>query len=62
MLDQFKRPWHIVPYEDASFIVKDDSGRAIAYFYYRDDAGRQFKDLTRDEAMEAAQAFARLSK
>ena len=61
MLDQFKRPWHIKIYNNACYIVEDADRRKLATFYYRDDQVI-YGGLSKSEALQCAQAFARLSK
>jgi hypothetical protein len=58
---RFPPPW---TYEDngACFIVKDRSGRALAYVYYEEEPGRRSAAnlLTRDEARRIVANTAKL--
>jgi hypothetical protein len=60
MLDEIPKPFKISD-NGSAFVVKDGTDRTIACFYYHDPAVR-FHYLTKDEARQCAQAFARLSK
>jgi hypothetical protein len=49
---RFPPPWTIEEANNASFIVRDNTGQALGYFYFEDEPGRRSaaKLLTRDEA------------
>jgi hypothetical protein len=57
MLAGFPAPWTVVE-ATGEFIVKDASGRALAYFYWWGD--RTTALLTRDEARCLAEKFAKM--
>jgi hypothetical protein len=58
---RFPPPWIIEEYTE-SFIVRDATGQALAYFYFEEEPGRRSaaKLLTRDEARAMAANFAKL--
>jgi hypothetical protein len=59
---RFPPPWDIEEANAACFIVKDNSGHALAYVYFEQEPGRRSagKLLTRDEARRIAANIARL--
>jgi hypothetical protein len=57
MLVDFPAPWTVVE-TTGEFIVKDASGRALAYFYWWGDGTAVL--LTRDEARCLAEKFAKM--
>ena len=52
---RFPPPWDIEEANAACFIVKDNSGHALAYVYFEQEPGRRAaaKLLTRDEARQS---------
>ena len=58
---RFPPPWTIDD-DDACFIVRDENGQALGYFYFEDEPGRRTaaKLLTKDEARRMAANFAKL--
>ena len=58
---RFPPPW-TVEEQAACFIVRDDSGQALAYVYFEEEPGRRLaaKLLTKDEARRIAANLARL--
>jgi hypothetical protein len=59
MLAGFPAPWTVVE-TTGEFIVKDASGRAMAYFYWWGD--RTTALLSRDEARCLAEKFAKVPR
>jgi hypothetical protein len=59
---RFPPPWTIEENNGACFIVRDDTGQALGYFYFEDEPDRRSaaKPLTRDEARRMAVNFAKL--
>ncbi len=59
---RFPPPWTIEEQNNASFIVRDSTGQALAYVYFEDEPGRRStaKLLTRDEARRIAANIAKL--
>jgi len=59
---RFQPPWTIDDTNDACFIVRDNTGQALGYFYFEEEPGRRFaaKLLTKDEARRLAANFAKL--
>ena len=59
---RFPPPWTIEENSDACFIVRDNTGQALGYFYFEDEPGRRSaaKLLTRGEARRMAASFAKL--
>jgi hypothetical protein len=57
MLAGFPAPWTVVE-TTGEFIVKDSSGRALAYFYWWGNGTTAL--LTRDEAKCLAEKFAKM--
>jgi len=49
---RFPPPWMIDEANNACFIVRDNTGQALGYFYFEDESQRQMsmKRLSRDEA------------
>ena len=62
---RFPPPW-IVDEHQESFIVRDATGQALAYFYFHDQTSKGrpsgTKRLTKDEAHHMAVNFAKLPK
>jgi hypothetical protein len=58
---RFPAPWSVEE-QTACFIVRDDSGQALAYVYFEEEPGRRSaaKLLTKDEARRIAANLARL--
>ena len=58
---QFPPPWSVEE-TDACFIVRDASGRALAYVYFEEEPGRRSAAhlLTGDEARRIAANIAKL--
>jgi hypothetical protein len=57
MLAGFSTPWTVVE-TTGEFIIKDATGRALAYFYWWGDGTAAL--LTRDEARCLAEKFAKM--
>ncbi len=59
---RFPPPWTIEEANDACFVVRDNTGQALAYGYFEDEPGRRSaaKLLTRDEARRIAANVAKL--
>jgi len=59
---RFPPPWTIEEHNEACFIVRDNTGQALGYFYFEEEPGRRSaaKLLTRDEARRMAVNFAKL--
>jgi endo-1,4-beta-D-glucanase Y len=59
---RFPPPWTLDEANNACYIVRDNTGQAIAYVYYEDEPGRRSaaKLLTRDEARRIAANIAKL--
>jgi len=59
---RFPPPWRIDEANNACFIVRDNTGQALGYFYFEDEPGRRSaaKLLTRNEARRLAVNFAKL--
>ena len=59
---RFPPLWDIEEKNAASFIVKDNSGHALAYVYFENQPGRRAAAnlLTRDEARRIAANIAKL--
>ena len=56
----FPTPWTIEE-QFACFTVRDASGKALGYFYYKEEPDRRSaKSLTKDEARMIAASFAKL--
>jgi len=53
---RFPPPWALDEANNAYFIVRDNTGQALAYVYYEDEPGRRSaaKLLTRDAARRLA--------
>ena len=59
---RFPPPWSVEE-TDACYIVRDKNGRALAYVYFGESAGRAAaKPLTRDEARRIAANIAKLAE
>ena len=58
---RFPPPWS-VDEQEACFIVRDNNGQALGYFYFEDEPGRRAaaKLLTRDEVRRIAANIAKL--
>jgi hypothetical protein len=58
---RFPPPWSIDELE-ACFVVRDNSGQALAYVYFEEEPGRRSaaKLLTKDEARRIAVNIAKL--
>jgi hypothetical protein len=58
---RFPQPWSVEE-TDASFIVRDHNGQALAYVYFEDEPGRRSAAhlLTHDEARRIAANIAKL--
>ncbi len=59
---RFPPPWTIDEANEACFIVRDNTGQALGYFYFEEEPGRRSaaKLLTRDDARRMAVNFAKL--
>ena len=59
---RFPLPWTIEENNNACFIVRDNSGQALGYFYFENEPGRRSaaKLLSKDEAPRMAANFAKL--
>jgi hypothetical protein len=59
---RFPPPWSLEELNDACFVVRDNSGQALAYVYYEEEPGRRTaaKLLTKDEARRIAVNIAKL--
>jgi hypothetical protein len=58
---RFPPPWSVEE-QDACFIVRDNSGQALAYVYFEEEPGRRSaaKLLSKDEARRIAVNIAKL--
>ena len=45
----FPPPWTIEEHNDACFIVRDNTGQAVGYFYFEDEPGRRSADVRFEE-------------
>jgi len=63
-LRRFPPPWSVEEHNQACFIVKDDNGQTLAYFYFEDEPGRRSaaRLLTKNEAFLLAVNFAKLPR
>ena len=41
----FPPPWMIEEHNDACFIVRDNNGQALGYFYFEEEFGRRSADV-----------------
>ena len=59
---RFPPPWTLEENNNACFIVRDNTGQALGYFYFEDEPGRRSaaKLLTRDNSWRMAVNFAKL--
>jgi hypothetical protein len=59
---RFPPPWDIEEFDRSCFIVRDNSGKALAYVYFEQEPGRRTAGnlLTRDEARRIAANIAKL--
>jgi hypothetical protein len=57
----FPPPW-VVEEQSTCFVVKDNTGQALGYFYFEEEPGRRStaKVLTKDEAWRIAANVAKL--
>jgi hypothetical protein len=57
---RFPPPWTIEEHNNACFIVCDNTGQALGYFYFEEEPGRRSaaKLLSRDEASRMVATFA----
>ncbi len=57
---RFPPPWTIEENNNAYFIIRDNTGQALGYFYFEEELGRRSaaKLLSRDEARRMAANFA----
>jgi hypothetical protein len=58
---RFPPPWSVEE-QAACFVVRDNNGQKLGYFYFEDEPGRRLraKLLTRDEARRIAANIAKL--
>jgi hypothetical protein len=56
---RFPPPWDIEEFDRSCFIVRDNSGKALAYVYFEQEPGRRTASnlLTRDEARRIARQY-----
>ena len=59
---RFPPPWTVDEMNNVCFIVRDQNGQQLGYFYFENESGRRTAAnlLTKDEARRMAVNFAKL--